>query len=305
MGGGIMKKARLLYVVVAAALLLVVAAPSFAAYVWDGNSYYRIYYDDSSQYAYVTRVQPYLNEAFLSSYRVLGNRGYIDKIDIHFYYENSQWAGFTPLGANAMYLNTKYLSNYTGQNIGSIISHESSHILFGHWTKGSLWAANFTNMWYYYSFLTESLAYFTGSVAYAYGPKYSAATVKAYLKYYAGRTGKVISWWKTGYIYNNSGQFSPAMFNQTWWQFHAQGYYLTGAYTASGNPYLIKLIDTLRIYASYPGMYLRSYTYTTARNYFETAFRAAYGYYANAAWNFAAYDNTNYLYGKWYQLWYL
>ncbi|MCA1959699.1 MAG: hypothetical protein LDL33_02805 [Desulfomonile sp.] len=300
-----MKKFRAFCAVLAVALLFVAAAPSFAAYVWDGHKYYRIYYDDSSQYTYVTRVQPYLTEAFWAAYRVLGKRGYIGVIDIYFYYENSQWAGYTPLGANAMYLNTKYLSNYTGQSIGSIISHETSHILFGHWTKGDLWAANFTNMWYYYSFLTESLAYFTGSVAYAYGSKYSAATVKSYLKYYAAQTGSVISWWGTGYIYNNSSRYSASLFNQTWWQFHAQGYYLTGGATTVGNASLVRLIDVLRYYASSPGLYLRSSSYNIARNYFENAFRVSYGYIANAAWNYAPYYNTNYLYGKWYQLWYL
>lgn len=302
-----MKRNRAYGMVLVAVVLIAAtfAAPCYSAYVWTGNPNYRFFYDYQSQFTYITRVAPYLNESVWSAYRVLGNRGWAGRIDIHLYSKNDGWGGYANLGSNALWLNTYSWSSYTtGASIGSTIAHETSHILFGHHVKGSLWANKTKDMWYYYSFLTESLAYYTGSVAYAYGPKYSAATIKSYLKARAGQTHQIISWWGTGKIYNNRNSYSSTLFNQAWWQFHAQGWFLTGN-NKLGNPQLGKLLDTLRTYASYSGYYLQSASFTTARAYFEYSFKVSYGYYANAAWTYGNYSNTGYLYGKFYYQWYI
>jgi len=294
-----MKGARAYLVVVAAVLCLVVAAPYSEAYVWTGNTYYTIYYDDSSQYTYITRVSPYLNEAFHSAHRVLGYRGYTGPISIYFQYSSQGWTGKNDLGTNTLYLNTRIISTYTDRGIGSVVAQETSRILFGNWTKGISWAKN---LWNYYKFLTESLACYTASMAYAYGAQYPVEYVKSQLQSYAAKTGRILSWYDTGEIYSNSDKYSSDLLNQIWWQFHAQGYWLTSGLTTS--PYVVNLVNYLRYFASFPGQYLQSSTYATAEKYFETAFKISYSYRANAGWIYGGYGNTNYLYGKWYWVWY-
>lgn len=301
-----MKRVRSYAMMMVAVLMITAAvtAPCHSAYQWTGNGYYRFLYDSPSQFAYVSRVSSYLNESFLSAYKILGNRGWQGRIDVYLYSKNDGFNGYTRLGLNAMWLNTLgWNASTTGALIGRTVAHETSHILFNHHVNGKLWGNKTKAMWDHYQFLSESLAYYTGNVAYAYGPKYSAATIKYWLKTRHKQTGYLITWAGTGYIYNNSSLCGATIRDQAWWQFHAQGWYLTGN-NKSGNPQLVKLLDTLRTYSYYSGKYLQSGTYSTARAYFEYSFKVGYGSYANADCS-ANYWNTSYLYARWHNIWYV
>lgn len=297
--------------IVALAMLAVsfVIPPSAAAYVWTGNQYYNIVYQNSTQYQYVTRVRNYLNEAFLSAYRVLGKQGWAKKITINFYQKAAAANGTieygnAPSGQNLINLNITALGSDSGAKIGSIIAHETSHILYCNYTRETSWIRSQAAYLYSYM-LTESLARFTGDVAYAYGNRYSAAKIKSNLKYWVNQTGKVFSWYQTAANYVALSKLSKPMVQQTLWQFQAIGHFLTGGFTQYGNPYLLKTLYALKVYGSYPGSYLASSNGNTAAVYFENSFKYGYGMAANGAWQYGTYKNTNYLYGRFFYLWYV
>jgi len=296
---------RLALVVVIVSVCLSIATPASSAW-WTGNRYYSIYYQQAYEYTYITRLQPYLNDAFLSAYRVLGNRGWIRPIGIRFYTSTSWEDGYAPDGANTVYLNLYNLYSKATTAGASILSHETSHVLFGNHTKAAFWASRDGSAGrnYLYSFLTESLAYYTGDVVFPYGKRYSLATMRANLNYYARLTGRILSWTDTARIYGNSQNYSAALFQQAWWQFHAQGYYLAYKSGYWTNPQLVSLLDNLKTYASYSNAYLQSPYYSVALSWFEYSFKRSYGSYANANWDYGSYWNTAYLYGKGYSWWY-
>jgi hypothetical protein len=255
-------------------------------------------------------VQAYLNESLLSAYRVLGNNGWAGKINIRFYQKAAAGNGTievanAPWAQNLVNINTVAISNWSGAQIGATIAHETSHILYNNYTRESVWAGKSQAASLYSYMLTESLARFTGDVAYAYGSRYSAATIKQQLKNYAAQTNNVYSWFRTIYNYTQLSTLSQAAVQQTLWQFQAMGYYLTGGNRTSGNPYLVKTIYALRIFGSYNGQYLASTNGGVAQTYFEYAFKYGYGCYANAAWQLGTYNNSGYLYGKFFAQWYV
>jgi len=312
MRGGIMKvMTRWLVVAGLVVCLSAMAVPGSHAYLWTGNSYYNVSYTNSPYSSYISKFSYYLNESFRSAYRVLGNRGYLGKITIYFYYEGPASNGTytvanAPIGQQTINLNTYAISKMLGSAIGATIAHETSHILFCNYVNGKYWHNTSTNMWYYYYMFTESLARYTGDQSYLYGKRYSTSTIKTNLKYYASKTKLIISWYGVGnYYYNLKTITDSNLVQQVLWQFQAMGYYFTNGYWNMGYGPLVTTLYYMRAYSSTSGLYLRSSTYTTCRTYFEYSFYKGYGYRANAGWIYGTYNNTSYLYGRWYYLWYV
>jgi hypothetical protein len=154
------------------------------------------------------------------------------------------------------------------------------------------------------------LAYYTGNVVYAYGPKYGAGTVKSHLKYYANRafdsyepmiSGKgYLSWYGMGYYYKNKHDWfnggSDAQ-NTAWWGFHAAGYFLTGGKSSR--------VPALLLYMN------KNVSSAKSWRFFEDSFKAAYNCYANASgmrwdnWGHpASMRDKNFLMGQFYNQWY-
>jgi hypothetical protein len=288
----------LLIAALAAFMGLAGAFSADSAYYTAGQ--YRFNYTTTAQLNMAKDIGKYASYCKAAALLSVGGRqGYTGPIDVYMEYNSGSWIGSYTWGSTAIKLNVKYNYLYTtGAKWGSVLAHETSHLFFYRYIGAATWNAN-TNILYYRTFLTESLAWYAGDVAYAYGPRYSAATIKANLKYYTKQQlgSSFVTFYGTGYYYRNGGYF-----NTITWQLRAQGYFFVhqlGAYSR-----LTTLMDTLRIYSMYSGKYIRSSTYTTARSYFENAFKAAYGKLANCGLIYESTGkNTNYLMGVFWYNW--
>lgn len=296
------KRSRWVGLVVSLALVVVMTVGTISAQA----SIYRIgkfdiYYYNTTEYGWARSLASYVGEAWRAAYTVIGNQTLNGQMQVRFYSTKNNVLGYMYSGTQNIYLNRYNFSTYA--KWGGTLAHETSHVLFFNYTKAVYWTASYMN--HYRTFITETLARYTGDVAYAYGSRWSAATVKYNLKYYNKLVygTNVMSWYGMGYYYTyGSGNYlNTAIFGQA-----AAGYYLTGGLTKTTSSRVASLMYYMRVYSSYAGSYLRSSNYSTAQTYFENAFKYAFGYYANAG---LIYDktgkNTNYLFGKFYYLWYV
>lgn len=276
--------------VVTTLVTIVVSAVFFAHSAIYTSNYYNLNYNNSTELSWAKSLATYLPEAYRAAQTVIGYDSRMGQMNIYFYNKADGAAGYMYGGLQNIYLNRYYFSDYA--KWGSVVAHESAHILFYNYTNANRWNSN---MLYYTTFLTESLSWYAGSVVYKYGTKYSEATVKANLQYYANQTGTVQSWYGSGYYYRNNGGLKTT---QAIWQLMAIGYYLTGGQTTTSSSQVQKLLYSLRASES---SLRNSYTSVKA---FENSFKTAYGYYANAGWTYGSYYDTNYLFGKFYYRFY-
>jgi hypothetical protein len=295
------KGSRWLGLVVSLALVVVMTVGAITTQA----SIYRvgkfdIYYYNNTDYGWARSLGSYVSEAWRAAYTVIGNQTLNGQMQVRFYSTNNNILGYMYSGTQNIYLNRYKFSSYA--NWGGTLAHETSHVLFYNYTKAVYWTASYMNN--YRTFITETLARYTGDVAYAYGDKLSAATTKYYLKYFnklAFGSGK-LNWYSMGYYYTygSGNSLLAAIYGQM-----ATGYYLTGGLTNSTSSRVANLMYYMKVYSSYAGSYLRSSNYSTAQAYFEGAFKYAYGYYANAGLIYGGITNTNYLMGKFYYQWYV
>jgi hypothetical protein len=288
----------LLIATLAACVGMAGALNADSAYYTAGQ--YRFNYTTQSQLNLAKEIGKYASYCKAAALLSVGGRqGYTGLIDVNMFYSTGNWAGQYTWGSTKIDLNVKYSYKYTtGAKWGSVLAHETSHLFFYKYIGADTWNSN-TNILYYRTFLTESLAWYAGEVAYAYGPRYSAATIKANLKYYTKQAlgSNFLTFYGTGYYYRNGGYS-----NVVQWQLRAQGYFFV--HQQGGYVKLTRLMDTLKIYSMYSDKYIRSSTYTTSRSYFEKAFQVAFGKLANAG---GIYDSTckktTYLMGVFWYNW--
>lgn len=253
----------------------------------------------SSDYGWAKSLASYVPEAWRAAYTVIGNQTLNGQMQVRFYSTKNNVLGYMYSGTQNIYLNRYNFSSYA--KWGGTLAHETSHVLFFNYTKATTWNSGLAH---YRTFITETLARYTGDVAYAYGSRWSAATVKANLKYYNQKAfgSNKCNWYSMGYYYTYG---SGNSLNTAIWGQAAAGYYLTGGLIRSTSSRVANLMYYMKVYSSYAGSYLRSSNYSTAQAYFENAFKYAYGYYANAGLIYGGITNTNYLMGKFYYQWYV
>jgi len=273
------------------------------------TTYYDINYYSSTQYKWAKGLAPYLSRAFWAAKTTIGYDARIGKINIYFSYSNPSALGWMYSGFQRIYLSRANFTSY--YDWGSVLAHETAHVLFYNYTKAHLWNGS---LLYYRTFLTESLSWYAGDYVYKYN-RYSRSSaynqIRANLQYYyyaqEEDTRKHLSWYDSGYYYRNGTGDNTNLWYQNIWQLKAIGWYLTGGRLTSSSPNVKKLLYTMRTWTSRWGYRLRSYNSSTALAYFESAFQYAYGARANSAWQYTgskdeAYKNTSYLYGRyWYQ----
>lgn len=281
-------------------ILMVVPVAHSATY---STTYYTIYYNNSTQYQWAKGLAPYLSRSFWAAKTTIGYDARLGKMNIYFS-KDRYGLGWMYGGYQSIYLSIPYFTSYNMW--GSVVAHETAHVLYYNYTKAHLWNQS---LGYYDAFLTESLAWYAGDYVYNYN-KYTTSSaysrIRANLKYYADRTGRVMSWYQSGYYYVNG---SGDNLGQAAYQLSAIGWYLTGGRLTSSSPYLKNTLSRLRQFGSYAGYYLRSANSSTARTYFEYAFKLSYGRYANTAWQYTgssngAYRSTSYLYGTFWNYFY-
>jgi hypothetical protein len=196
-------------------LFLVALAPAALADAVKSTTYYNLHY--ASWESMANAMQPYVDAAFTAARDVLGydNAGYA-KIDVYFTSDAKNNAdGYYYTGQNVLYLNLARFSATSAddaKSLDSILSHETSHLLFNHKTGGYDSASS----WY-----DEALAYYVGNVAYPYGPQYSKSEIGASLSYYSHKGATKSGWFETGLRYSEGNDTSL-----DWWQLNAIGYYL-------------------------------------------------------------------------------
>jgi hypothetical protein len=197
----------------------------------------------------------------------------------HFWFTTGNTSG---LKGQYIYMSSGQSSTSTKNmyNYACMLSHELSHMLYMNYTKG------YTMSWFwnasYNGFkrdraLTESLAYYTGSVYYpptAY--KMTAATIKSQVKGYVALVEDA------AYRYTHTGFTS-----KDWYLFHAFGYYLASTGKVG------TLINKLRYYIAAKSNYAFQYAYqnTFSKNW--------------ADWIAASTQksNSSYLYYGFYRAW--
>jgi len=296
-----------------AAVLIAVAvitAPPIAQGSYYSTTYYNIYYYDSTQQAWAKNIVAYLSRAFGAAKTTMGYDARKGKINIYFYKLKDGNDSYMYRGKQDIHLNLYYigLNHFTSEKVGSLVAHETAHILFFNYTGADKWNSSYQISWYR-TFLTEALSWYAGYYVYNSG-KYTSSSayseIRAKLKYYYGITKTTISWWNSGYIYE-AGTNIGSLKSQNQWQLRAIGWYLTGGKLTSSSSNVQRLLYQMKAYSSSSGYYLRSSSWATAQNYFESCFKYAYGRYANAGWIYCAstwhgeYKNTKYLYGSfWY-----
>jgi hypothetical protein len=258
---------------------------------------YRFKYATTADLDLAKAIGKYASHSRAAAILSVGNRyGYSGFIDVNLTKQgiNGILGSATP-GKTQITLNTSY--NFTGAKWGSTLAHETSHVYFYQYIGAVKWNAS-TDMLYCRTFLTESLAWYAGEVAYADGPRYSASVIKSNLKKFTVQElgpGGFMTFFGTGYHYKNGGYFGST----TQWQLRAQGYFFVNQLGGTA-----KLMEKLRHYTSYAGSYILSSTYTTAYYYFELSFKEAYGKLANAngIYDFKC-QNQNYLMGVFWYNW--
>jgi hypothetical protein len=244
---------------VALSLLLVFVSVCAAAQQTLSTTYYRLYYDQ--QYSNVAyNLAKYLNAAYTAAAQVLGSSGLPsnffqnNKINVYTYSDTeSGTLGYMYPGETNLYLNiyngTGDLSKATLGGYGTVVAHETSHILFyqilGPKAYGQMSKYENFNLTY----LTESLAFYTGDSVYQYGsylngewaPKYGYSDIKAHLKAaYSRNKNKFETFYGSGlnYVYGQTAV--------TWWQLHGIGEYL------GSTGQVPKLMDNLSYYLNNP-----------------------------------------------------
>jgi hypothetical protein len=172
------------------------------------------------------------------------NKAPSGKLDMYFYTDTTElalaWGGNNTIrcNLNGMGILDTSSHNWASQALhyGNTLSHESSHNIFGSYL-GKLDVGD--NLW-----LTEALAYNTGSCLWAWGkgdwdkwdwkPVYSkddiAARYKASVK---ADGGTLLTWSTAGYRY----QHGISDNNNTWDTFHVSGYFLFNGWSTEGNTY--------------------------------------------------------------------
>lgn len=278
--------------------MIFVGSLTAESYVYD-RSGYSFTYSSAAELAWIRSV--YTPEAWNVAYRVLGKNYLTSRIPVSFYNDPTDPAD--GWGGSTIRINTYRCT--TAATFGSILAHETSHCLFNAYVKISYWNLS-GNLKYYYSMLTEALAYFTNEVAYAYGSQYSDSTIKYNISYYKTLSGGTNqTWYGSGYYYKSyfesGSSVSSNTFWQAWWQLHGIGYFLTGGNTTSTSSTLKTLLDNLHWRANYSQ--LGSSDYATARAQFEKCFLKTYGKYANAGAELGGWTNTRYLSGDFNLLW--
>ena len=169
------------------------------------------------------------------------------KIDMYFYNDPSDWAlawgGNMEIKCNLNGMGLLDISTHKWATqvlqYGNTVSHEASHNIYYSYL-GSKWNIG-DNGW-----LTEALAYNTGSCLWAWGkgdydaggwaPKYSKADVGAAYRARASDAagyGGLLTWSNAGYRYLNNAD--PG--SNSWWTFHAAGYNLFNGWSTAGNTY--------------------------------------------------------------------
>jgi hypothetical protein len=278
--------------VVAVALIVCFTAAPMSSYAAIyRTTYFNIIYDNATEYGWARSLATYLNEAFRAARTVVGYDSRKGAITIDFYNKKDGYGGYIYGGQQTIYLNRYYFSTYA--KWGATVAHETAHILFYNYTNAHYWGSS---LLHYRTFLTEALSWYTGDVVYRYGSRYSESTVKANLKYYTNQTGYYMSWYGAGYYYRNG---SGASLVQSIWMMDAIGYFLTGGLTSSSSSKVRSLLTSLRNQASS--------LQGGSASAFESAFKTAYGYYANSAWQYTGtsdFKNTSYLYGQWWKRFY-
>lgn len=192
----------------ASLILLLVLALAVPPAVWADatktTDYYTIHYGQWEQVA--SSLTPYLNAAFTTASGVLGysNPGY-GKIDIYFYSDpKSNTLGYTYPGENAIHINLYYGDSTNSaylQDYGATVAHETGHVLFFHETNIQnrySWDTVGGSEW---TWITESLSYYIGDVAYPYGSQYSKAQLSSIYSYYSQNGKLKESWYHTGRNY--------------------------------------------------------------------------------------------------------
>ncbi|MFC1836983.1 hypothetical protein ACFL2Q_20055 [Thermodesulfobacteriota bacterium] len=194
------------------------------------------------------------------------------------YQYSKDWKGNINLTGQRIDLHGgRVVNEATLRGYGQVLAHETSHFIFTNVAKLYKNEAYWDNSDFYIwdSYVTESLAYYTGAVYYKYGTQYSESTIRAAI------LGVKISWQESGRRYLYGGWT-----NEDWWQFHALGWFLTNQ--AGGLAVIDTLVKTL-------------YAYRYKSDPFQYAYLAAYG--KQAAHDSTDTANSAYLYYDYYWYW--
>lgn len=287
--------------VVLATIIILTVAPVAQGAVYT-TAYYNIYYSNNTQLGWAEKLAPFLKRSVWAANTTIGEEFKLGRFKILFRDSSKSALGWAPWGGLTIVLNSRHFESYN--KWGSVVAHETAHVLFGLFANGAGWSRSLT---YERSFLTEALSFWAGDYVY-YSKKYSTSSayrvIRNSLMYYASKRGKDMSWYGAAYYYMNG---SGDTFNHAYWQLHAIGWFLTGGRLTSSSPDVKKLLRTMNGYSNHSNRMNWSTRYSTARFYFEKSFKVAYGKYANAGWNFTgesegAFNDKAYLYGIfWYK----
>lgn len=187
-------------------LAVLLFLPSLAQAGVLSTTYYNLDYDRWSGVA--NAMVPYLDAAFTTPRDLLSynNQGH-GKIDVHFYSDSrDETLGYMNPGENALFLNiyggqktsSDYLSDY-----GNTVAHETTHILY--YNKTGLQdrydlnsQAMQSDLW-----VSESIAFYVGDMAYPQGPQETKASIGAQLSRYSNGGSKRVSWYDSGVRYGD------------------------------------------------------------------------------------------------------
>ncbi len=281
------------------------------------TTYYNIWYTkgDTTSLGYAQGIAPYLDKAYNSALSVIGydyrSPAQQGKLNIQFYSASDGAYGYMVPGQggynSTVFLNTLYMSAFPSYAAwGGTIAHETAHIMFYNYTKAYNWSSS---LWYYTTFLTEALSHYAADCVYGWADKttpatYSAAYIKAQVKYYAAKLGTTYSWYDVGYYYSNATTQDQLDFAK--WNLRAIGSFLAEDIRSGSSSKLLNLLTTLRNDQSLLSWSPNSKTLAVSK--FEAAFKTAYGKYANSAWQYTgsktAATDTSYLYADFYKRFY-
>jgi hypothetical protein len=265
-----------------------------------GSTYYRFWYNNSTELNLAKQIQTYLTEARRSALvSTAGKQSMTGYINVYFYYAKSTQFGYFNYSPTSTYVYLNRYQNLTAAKWGGHLAYYTSKIFFYSYTNANYWACVVTM---YREFISESLALYAQNMVYANGSRYTKTYVQTQLKSAKKAAGgQDLSWYGSWYEYKIGTKKTQGM-----WQLYAQGHYFTGGNTINYYSRLATLMNTFRYYAKSGGP-LRTITSKTF-TYVEASFKAGWGYPANSTWyytgsNNGAYKNRDYLYGQWWYLW--
>jgi hypothetical protein len=265
------------------------AAPGRAEYSGSqvyGN--YRFYWQTAQQKSWIDQMWKlgYITEDFRAASSVIGYKP-ANPINVKFYSSADGTGGW---GGADILINTYYGGDVKWW--GQAIAHETTHVLFAQYTKFEYWdwtgsaqSQNYQTMQQYAYTLSESLAMYTGSCAYAYGPKYSkkdlSTQISSYLKYGDRMPTSLLTYDK--FYMNYITKADPTAqdtgyYNLSIWKLTAFGHYLNNFSGNSANK-VQKLMSLLHGSGTAAG--LNSTNFAASQSSFENAFKQAYGTYSN------------------------